>query len=145
MTLVELAARLIRVFEGVRLTAYRDSGGVLTIGFGHTGPDVLPGMTITFERAVELFRTDCAPLLLLCAPVPVLEGAALVSFGYNCGVGSLKRVLTAHDIEVEAGGFKTRDGKFYGVRDRLGNVQPGLESRRLLEASLVLLSRLQAA
>ena len=43
--------RLVKEFEGCRLTAYKDSVGVLTIGYGHTGSDVKPGMTITQARA----------------------------------------------------------------------------------------------
>ena len=37
---------LIEEFEGDELRAYADSGGVETIGYGHTG-DVTPGETIT--------------------------------------------------------------------------------------------------
>ena len=36
--------------EGLRLTAYKDGGGIPTIGVGHT-QDVYPGMTITAEMA----------------------------------------------------------------------------------------------
>lgn len=42
---------LVKKFEGLRLTAYRDSVGVLTIGYGHTGSDVTAGMTITNAKA----------------------------------------------------------------------------------------------
>lgn len=44
--------------EGMRLTAYRCPAGVWTIGAGHTGKDVRPGMTITAEKAAELLRAD---------------------------------------------------------------------------------------
>ena len=56
----EEAYRLIRLSEGLRLTTYRCSAGVLTIGYGHTGPDVRPGMTITEQRADELLSEDVA-------------------------------------------------------------------------------------
>lgn len=39
------------------LTAYKDSGGVLTIGWGHTG-DVVPGQTITEKEATDFLRKD---------------------------------------------------------------------------------------
>ena len=49
--------------EGLRLEAYLDSGGVLTIGLGHTtaaGPPIVTqGMTITEEEAEAIFRNDC--------------------------------------------------------------------------------------
>jgi lysozyme len=55
--------------EGLRLAAYDDATGrpvpvgghvqgVLTIGIGHTGPDVVPGMKITREQADALFDKD---------------------------------------------------------------------------------------
>ena len=37
-------------FEACRLTAYQDQVGVWTIGYGHTGPDVTPKLTITQVR-----------------------------------------------------------------------------------------------
>ncbi|WP_137887191.1 lysozyme [Pseudomonas sp. 2FE] len=49
---------LIQDFEGLRQTAYRDSVGVLTIGWGHTGPDVVQGMTIDRAEAERLLRDD---------------------------------------------------------------------------------------
>lgn len=55
--------------EGLRLEAYDDATGrpvpaggqvrgVITIGIGHTGPDVVPGMRITKEQAYALFDKD---------------------------------------------------------------------------------------
>ena len=32
--------KIIKEFEGLRLTSYQDSVGVWTIGYGHTGPEV---------------------------------------------------------------------------------------------------------
>lgn len=46
--------------EGRKLTAYHDSGGVLTIGVGHTGPDVRAGQTITNTQADAYLRGDMA-------------------------------------------------------------------------------------
>jgi lysozyme len=39
------------------LIAYKDSGGVLTIGWGHTG-NVIPGQTITEKQALDLLYED---------------------------------------------------------------------------------------
>ena len=44
--------------EGLRLKAYKDTVGVLTIGYGHTGPDVKDGMVITEEQADDLLEQD---------------------------------------------------------------------------------------
>lgn len=127
-TLAALAAALISVFEGPeKLTAYRDSGNVLTIGRGHTGPDVTPGLVITHERAVELFAQDEAPLLTLVADCPLIAGAALASFGFNCGRGALAKVLNGADTVSNP----------VHTTDRHGDVLAGLQSRRRLEALLI--------
>lgn len=49
---------LTREFEGCRLEAYQDQGGVWTIGYGHTGPDVHEGLTWTQEQADEAQKKD---------------------------------------------------------------------------------------
>jgi lysozyme len=40
------------------LVAYKDSVGVLTIGYGHTGSDVKPGLKITPKKAMDLLKKD---------------------------------------------------------------------------------------
>lgn len=91
----QAALDLIRAFEGLRLTAYRCPAGVLTIGYGHTGPDVLDGMTITKEKAEELLRCDAARAGdVICAEVNVPltddQFAALVSFVFNVGANNFR-------------------------------------------------------
>lgn len=129
MKVIELATPLLHVFEGLRLKAYRDSGGVLTVGFGHTGPvdgqPLTEATTITIEKAYELFEADAAPLLKIVDGLPLTAAAAYVSFGYNCGAGALRRVLAG----------QAKHGDF--IHDRRGNVSPGLVSRRALEAALI--------
>jgi lysozyme len=44
--------------EGCRLTAYRDSGGVWTIGYGHTGPEVHANLTWTQAEAESHLAID---------------------------------------------------------------------------------------
>ena len=50
--------KLIETFEGLRLLAYLDQVGIPTVGYGHTGPDVHLGMTITPEEADEFLAVD---------------------------------------------------------------------------------------
>ncbi len=127
VSLVQLAAALIAVFEGLRLKAYRDSGGVWTIGIGHTGPEVTPDLVITADQAMEWFAKDQAHLLTTVAGKSPLAGAALVSFGFNCGVGSLAKVLAGTD---------TVENPKY-THDAMGHVLPGLLARRRLESLLI--------
>lgn len=90
---------LIKEFEGCRLTAYRCPAGVLTIGFGHTGNNVKPGMTITKERAEELLRQDLVKFETAVTAWDYHykwnenEFSALVSFAFNCGESSLRNLL----------------------------------------------------
>lgn len=44
--------------EGIRYKAYLDTVGVWTIGVGHTGPDVYPGLVIDKAQAMELLDQD---------------------------------------------------------------------------------------
>ena len=84
----------IKEFEGLRLEAYRDAAGVLTIGYGHTGPDISPGDKISRYWAVELLKNDLGHYE---AEVRRLKGArtqgqfdALLSFAFNLGIDRLK-------------------------------------------------------
>lgn len=56
--------RVLHEREGVKLKAYLDTRGVLTIGLGHTSaagpPTVYQGMEITKAQAEEIFRNDMA-------------------------------------------------------------------------------------
>lgn len=58
MRISERGLAHIKHFEGLRLHSYFCSSNVCTIGWGHTGPDVKPGMVITEARAEELLRQD---------------------------------------------------------------------------------------
>ncbi len=126
-TLTDLAAALIAVFEGPeKLAAFMDTGGVWTIGRGHTR-GVRQGQVCTHQQAVAWFAEDEKELLSMVAGKPLFAGAALCSFGYNCGRGALHAVLMGAD---------TISNPLH-TTDRHGNVQPGLVSRRALERLMV--------
>ena len=54
----EAGVDLIKQFEGLRLTAYQDSVGVWTVGYGSTGEHVEPYMKITEAQAEQLLKDD---------------------------------------------------------------------------------------
>jgi len=86
---------LIKRFEGVRLIAYPDVGGVWTIGWGHTGPDVVRGMEITQEEADALLVKDVSKFArgvekLLSRSATQGQFDALISLAYNIGLGAFK-------------------------------------------------------
>src|SRR5690348_16684215 len=89
---------LIKGFEGLVLTAYKDAVGVLTIGYGHTSmagaPKVTPGMKITKQEAEDILRNDLKKYEgyvqeLVKVNLSENQYGALVSFVYNVGKGNL--------------------------------------------------------
>ena len=81
------------VFEGLRLTAYRDAAGVLTIGYGHT-KGVREGDRISPFWAMEMLQDDLKSVEYEVKELQVArtEGQldALVSLAFNIGIGRLK-------------------------------------------------------
>ena len=79
-------------FEGLRLEAYRDAAGVLTIGYGHTR-GVKMGDKISASWARELLRQDIERAARQVARLGVCRTQgqldALVSFAFNVGIGRL--------------------------------------------------------
>jgi len=90
---------LLKTWEGCRLSAYPDhaSGGApWTIGYGHTGAEVVPGLTITQQQADAFLQKDVAHaasalerLLPGIAPL-ARQRDALISFCFNVGAGALE-------------------------------------------------------
>ena len=93
--------------EGVSLTSYQDSGGVWTIGYGHTGPDVGPNLTITQDQAQKLLEQDLLSAeqtvnQFVEVPLDQEEFDALVDFVFNVGqqnfvTSTLLRLLNNND------------------------------------------------
>ena len=89
----------IRQREGCRLTAYRDSRGIPTIGVGHvdmTPPVTTMGMRITLAQADAYLAADLAPVeaaIASAVKVPLSQNQcdALASLAFNIGVGGFKR------------------------------------------------------
>ena len=139
----ERGLALIQEFEGLRLKAYTCPAGILTIGYGHTSaagaPTVTPGMTIDKGVAHEILRSDLERFErgvngLVKVELTKNQFDVLVSFAYNCGLGSLKkstllkRVNAKRFDDVPAELMKwTRGG---------GKVLPGLVRRRRAEAEM---------
>ncbi|MCF8468091.1 MAG: lysozyme [Sneathiella sp.] len=105
-------ADLIKGFEGVRLNAYEDGAGVMTIGYGHTG-DIKAGETITQGQADAYFlddvkRVEEAVNAAVTVELKQCQFDALVSFTYNIGDGAFKsstllKRLNAGDYDAVPG------------------------------------------
>ena len=129
---------LIKEFEGLRLTAYRDPVGVLTIGYGSTGPHVKPGLTITEAQAEELLRQDVARFEVAVADMAKVatdnQFAAMVSLAFNVGAEALRKstLLRKHN----AGDYTGARAEFARWKFAGGKVLGGLVRRRAAEAKL---------
>ena len=82
--------QVIQAFESLRLQAYQDGGGVWTIGWGHTGPDVHPGQTIHRAQAEvflvqDLEKAEREVEKQVKVPLTQAQFDALVSFEFNTG------------------------------------------------------------
>lgn len=85
---------LIKEFEGCRLTAYQDSVGVWTIGYGHTS-GVYAGMTIGQEQADSFLKSDVEAharyiTTYVTHSLSQNQYDALASFCFNLGAHILK-------------------------------------------------------
>lgn len=143
MTLGKKGEALMHFFEGCRLEAYPDpaSGGdPWTIGWGDTGPDVVPGLKITQEEADARFRRrveEFAKVVRECtagSSTNQNQFDAFVSFTYNCGPVNFSgsTMLKKH----KAGDFIGAAAEFDKWVRAAGKVMPGLVKRRAAERAL---------
>lgn len=146
------ALHIIRDFEGLRLTAYRCSAGVWTIGYGTTrypgkdGGPVRKDDAITAQQA-EFYLIDALQNLFvpnLFHLIPRSKNwsgnriAALASWAYNVGLGAVedstlrRRMNEDENPDIVVREELPRWNKADGV------VLPGLERRRAAEVKLFL-------
>lgn len=136
MKISQRGVDLIKEWEGCKLTAYQDSVGVWTVGYGSTGGDVCKGLTITQEDAEKRLRkhlegVERAIGRLVTVPLTQGEFDALCSFVYNLGEGALAKstllkMLNNNDYDGAAQQFLRWDKAG-------GQVLAGLTRRRQAE------------
>ena len=139
MNISNQGIEFIKKHEGLRLTAYRCTSNVLTIGYGHTG-GVKAGQTITAAKAEEFLRSDLlaaetAVNTLVKVELSQHQYDALVSFTFNVGAGSLKRSMLLFVIN-EKSSNNTIECQFMRWVHSGGKVSKGLKSRRTEEVDL---------
>lgn len=168
---------LINFYEGLELEAYPDPGSPLgkacsiikrpmkayksipdwvslsgkpwTIGYGHTGSEVVPGLIITEAKAIEIQKRDLeyfeqGVIRLVKVPLSSNQFSALVCFAYNCGLDE--------DADTKAEGLgdstllkKLNNLDYIGAAEQFlawnranGAVLDGLTKRRQREMALFL-------
>ena len=136
---------LIKQFEGCKLTAYQDSVGVWTIGYGWTKPvdgkPIRAGMTIKRETAERLLKTGLVSYendVSRLVKVDLTQGQfdALVSFTYNLGARSLSTSTLLR--KLNAGDYAGASDEFLRWNKAGGKVLNGLTRRREAERALFL-------
>ncbi|HBL7126824.1 lysozyme [Enterobacter asburiae] len=136
---------LIKQFEGCKLTAYQDSVGVWTIGYGWTQPvdgkPIRAGMTIKQETAERLLKTGLVSYesdVSRLVKVGLTQGQfdALVSFTYNLGARSLSTSTLLR--KLNAGDYAGASDEFLRWNKAGGKVLNGLTRRREAERALFL-------
>jgi lysozyme len=137
----ETGVNLIKSFEGLRLESYLCPVGVWTIGYGHTGDDVSPEMKITEDRANKMLRRDLVKFeqgvdLLITVPLNQQQFDALVSFAFNCGLGSLEESTLRKRLNNKEDPNKVAQEELPKWVKGDGVVLPGLVERRKKEVEL---------
>ena len=129
-------------FEGCRLVAYPDpsSGGdPWTIGYGHTGPEVVEGLEITQEQAEQYIAQDIKQAEANVNAVAHVELTqeefdALVDFAFNCGCRNLDSSTLMK--KLNAGDYEGASHEFIKWDMAAGHHMAGLLKRREAEAAM---------
>ena len=139
---------LIQNYEGLRTTAYKplkkESGW--TIGYGHHGPDVKPGMACTEQWAYEQLKRDLRQVehqlisALNADEIEVTQGQfdALCSLLFHLSGGIRRLVKFKLWAKLKAGDVKGAANEFLDINKAGGVEVKGLTLRRRAEASLFL-------
>ena len=146
MKLTEKGINLIKEFEGLRLTAYQDSVGKWTIGYGNTfyedGTTVKQGDKITQKRADSLFRMivdkfadQVRNALINPNRVSDSQFSAMVSLAYNIGIGAFKGSTLLRKVNINPCDSTIPD-EFPRWNNAGGKVLAELTRRRKAEADL---------
>jgi lysozyme len=148
MRISQRSVDLIKRHEGLRLEAYRDAVGVVTIGYGHTRTARL-GQLVSAGDAEVLLRADldsfeAGVARLVARPIKQSQFDALVSFAFNVGldIDADRRAEGLGDSTllalVNAGRDQDAAIEFFRWNKAGGRPLLGLTRRRLAEAQLFL-------
>ena len=139
--------------EGFAPRQYRDSGGVLTIGYGTTPYDKEAWATLTAnqpcseEMAAKIFYNSAnnnygKPIVNTCLKLGIdSQGQfdALCSLAYNSGTGTItgsNRLMNAIAKNPKDESTIRSIWESFKIKDRKGNTQPGLIWRRKQECNM---------
>lgn len=134
-----IAAVLITSLEGVEYKPYRDVVGVLTVCYGHTGPDIIPDKTYTEAECKAMLDKDLQPFARsversVKVPASEYQKAALISFSYNVGVKAFESSTLLK--KLNAGDSRGACDEMRRWNKAGGKVWKGLINRREVEREI---------
>ncbi|HEI3091293.1 TPA: lysozyme [Escherichia coli] len=134
-----IASVLLVLVEGTAYEPYYDTGGVLTVCNGITGPDVVPGKRYTPDECERLLQKHLAVYKkavdrYVKVDMNDYQRAALISFSYNIGVDAFKKSTLLKKINKGdfKGACKEMDRWVYDN----GKYIQGLKNRRDIERAI---------
>ena len=137
------ARKLIEEFEGLSLKAYQCQAGVWTIGYGHTGPEVRPGLVWTQQQAEQalarelpIYRSQMLQVLPMANRWNGNQQAAMTSFVYNLGAGALQGSTMRRRLMAGEDPATVVRQEFPKWVNGGGGPLPGLVRRRAAEVAL---------
>lgn len=131
--------------EGFSATAYKGEGETYwTIGYGHYGPDVSPGDTITKAEALDLLYSDLVSFVsytndIALSKFPNLnqnQFDALVSYCYNRGPGNSAGTNGLRQLIYNSNTIAEISANFLVYWGTNTNYYEGLMNRRRAEKAL---------
>lgn len=128
----------IKKSESCVLTAYQDSVGVWTIGYGHTA-GVKKGDKITIYQAEQFLKEDLQKFEVEANKVKLIGSSqgkfdAVLDFIYNCGVGNFNSSTLKKYIESNRKTWEIQE-QFLRWVNAGGKKLGGLVTRRIWEAN----------
>ena len=147
MTTKSKAAEIIALFEGKENEAYKDQGGVWTVGYGNTwnrdeNRPVQQGDKITDKKALEWLKfaiKDVQDLITDLVKVPINQNQkdSMTSLAYNIGKAAFAKSTLLKLLNQGAPKIQVAD-QFLRWNKVKGVVIPGLTKRRQKERELFL-------
>ena len=133
----------IKSFETLQTQAYKavQTEQYYTIGYGHYGPDVIPGTTITEAEAEHLLTADIVDTERAVSNATAgwnlkqCQFDALVSLAFNVGVNAFRN-STLLKLVKQGADEATIRAEFSKWCHSGGRVLKGLQRRRQAEADL---------
>lgn len=147
MSTTSNAASIIAIFEGKKLKAYKDQGGVWTIGFGSTynideKRPVREGDTIDEATAIRWLNTIAGDLQnqikkVITVSVNQNQLDSLTSLAYNIGLSAFKKSTLLKRLNANYPKIQIAD-EFLRWNKVKGIINQGLINRRSKERELFL-------